>query len=144
MSQENEKINNGVDRPRTTPKDTGKDSEYQKADAKEEDLEFRKSAEDMPELKDDQDGLLEDEQIRLNLDEPPSEILEYARRELGETDEVRCQTLQEFRDMIYGNLCWIIYRYWSVREKRSESASKMKGSEMLRRHSVRESKRASP
>jgi hypothetical protein len=103
MSQENEKISNGG--PRIIPKDTRKNSEYQqKANAKEEDLELCKSAEDMPELRDDQDELLADEQLRLNLDEPPPEILEYARRELGETDEVKCQMLQEFRDMIYGNL----------------------------------------
>ncbi|KAH0954008.1 hypothetical protein HN011_006497 [Eciton burchellii] len=100
MSQENEKTSNGG--PRTIPKDTRKNSEYQqKANAKEEDLELCKSAEDMPELRDDQDELLADEQLRLNLDEPPPEILEYARRELGETDEVKCQMLQEFRDMIY-------------------------------------------
>jgi len=133
MSQENEKISNGG--PRIIPKDTRKNSEYQqKANAKEEDLELCKSAEDMPELRDDQDELLADEQLRLNLDEPPPEILEYARRELGETDEVKCQMLQEFRDMIYGNLYWC----WSIREKRSESASKMKGNEMLR-DGVRES-----
>jgi len=100
MSQENEKT--GIGGPRIIPKDTGKDSK-QKADAKEEDLELRKSAEDMPELRDDQDELTE-EQLRLNLDEPSPEIMEYARRELGESDEVKCQMLQEFRDMIYGNL----------------------------------------
>lgn len=54
----------------------------------------------MPELKDE---LIEpdDEIVNLDLDEPPPEVMEYARRELGETEEVKCQTLQEFRDLIY-------------------------------------------
>ncbi|KAK2580017.1 hypothetical protein KPH14_012306 [Odynerus spinipes] len=57
----------------------------------------------MPERKDE---LIEpdDEIVNLDLDEPPPpEVVEYARRELGETDEVKCQSLQEFRDLIYGN-----------------------------------------
>ena len=45
----------------------------------------------------------EDEELSLDLDEPSPEVMEYARRELGETDEVKCQTLQELREMIYGN-----------------------------------------
>ncbi|KAF7409766.1 hypothetical protein HZH68_004147 [Vespula germanica] len=54
----------------------------------------------MPELKDE---LIEhdDEIVNLDLDEPPPEVMEYARREVGETDEVKCQTLQELRDLIY-------------------------------------------
>ncbi|XP_043288210.1 clavesin-2-like isoform X2 [Venturia canescens] len=44
----------------------------------------------------------EDEELDLDLDEPSSlEVIEYARHELGETDEIKCQTLQELRDMIY-------------------------------------------
>ncbi|XP_043491337.1 alpha-tocopherol transfer protein-like isoform X1 [Polistes fuscatus] len=54
----------------------------------------------MPELKDEQIEL-NDEIVNLDLDEPPPEVMEYARREVGETDEVKCQTLQELRDMIY-------------------------------------------
>lgn len=56
----------------------------------------------MPELKDE---LIEpdDEIVNLDLDEPPPDVMEYARREVGETDEVKCQTLQELRDLIYGN-----------------------------------------
>ncbi|XP_011877605.1 PREDICTED: alpha-tocopherol transfer protein isoform X2 [Vollenhovia emeryi] len=64
-----------------------------------EDLEPRKDADDMPELKDQEVG--SDDQVFLDLSEPPPEVMEYARRELGETDEVKCQSLQEFRDMIY-------------------------------------------
>ncbi|KAK0086684.1 hypothetical protein PV326_005477, partial [Microctonus aethiopoides] len=42
-----------------------------------------------------------DEELDLDLAEPTPEVMEYAKRELGETDEVKCQTLQELRDMIY-------------------------------------------
>lgn len=45
----------------------------------------------------------EDEELDLDLEELSPEVMEYAKRELGETDEVKCQTLQELRDMIYGN-----------------------------------------
>ncbi|XP_018345677.1 PREDICTED: alpha-tocopherol transfer protein-like isoform X2 [Trachymyrmex septentrionalis] len=63
-----------------------------------EDLKTCKGADNMPELENyDKD----DEQITLDLSEPPPEVMEYARRELGETEEVKCQTLQEFRDMIF-------------------------------------------
>ncbi|XP_034175121.1 alpha-tocopherol transfer protein isoform X1 [Osmia lignaria lignaria] len=54
----------------------------------------------MPELKDDQDQA-NDEEVCLDLSEPSAEVMDYARRELGETEEVRCRTLQELRDMIY-------------------------------------------
>ncbi|KAI4502128.1 hypothetical protein M0802_002810 [Mischocyttarus mexicanus] len=63
----------------------------------EEDLKGAK----MPELKHEQLIVPNDEIVDLDLDEPPPEVMEYARRELGETDEVKCQTLQELRDMIY-------------------------------------------
>ncbi|XP_034941872.1 alpha-tocopherol transfer protein-like [Chelonus insularis] len=44
----------------------------------------------------------EDEELDLDLSEElPPEVMEYAKRELGETEEVKCQTLQELRDMIY-------------------------------------------
>ncbi|XP_053594282.1 alpha-tocopherol transfer protein [Microplitis demolitor] len=43
----------------------------------------------------------EDEELDLDLEELSPEVMEYAKRELGETDEVKCQTLQELRDMIY-------------------------------------------
>ncbi|XP_076764326.1 alpha-tocopherol transfer protein isoform X2 [Xylocopa sonorina] len=54
----------------------------------------------MPELKGDQ-LQTDDEEVCLDLGEPSPEVMEYARRELGETDEVKCSTLQELRDMIY-------------------------------------------
>jgi len=76
----------------------------QKSNVK-EDLEPCKSADDMPELENNQE-LENDEQVTLDISEPPPEVMEYARRELGETEEVKCQTLQEFRDMIYGNSNW--------------------------------------
>lgn len=113
MLQENEKTSNGIG-SRTQTKDCHNpsiesDAEDQRTFGKEEsdvkrqeDLEPCKGADNMPELK-DQD-LENDEQITLDLCEPPPDVMEYARRELGETDEVKCQTLQEFRDMIYGNL----------------------------------------
>lgn len=62
---------------------------------------------EMPELKDDQ-AEFDDEEVCLNLGEPSPEVMEYARRELGETEEVKCQTLQELRDMVYGN--WVLLR----------------------------------
>ncbi|KAJ8684228.1 hypothetical protein QAD02_020020 [Eretmocerus hayati] len=43
----------------------------------------------------------EDEQLTLDFDTIPDEVAEYARRELGETDDVKCQTIHELREMIY-------------------------------------------
>ncbi|XP_015592324.1 alpha-tocopherol transfer protein [Cephus cinctus] len=43
----------------------------------------------------------DDEELTLDLEEPSAEVMEYARQELGETEEVKCLTLQELRDMIY-------------------------------------------
>ncbi|KZC14220.1 PREDICTED: alpha-tocopherol transfer protein-like [Dufourea novaeangliae] len=54
----------------------------------------------MPELKDDQVEP-QDDVVGLDLGEPSPEVMEYARRELGETEEVKCQTVNELRDMIY-------------------------------------------
>lgn len=118
MPQGNEKTSDRVVEPRTTLKDyqdsTGRGSQdrqnldKQQTDAadvkegKEENLKFREGSDDMPELKDDHEPK-KDEQFTLDLSEPPPEVMEYARREVGETDEVKCQTLQELRDMIYGN-----------------------------------------
>jgi hypothetical protein len=45
----------------------------------------------------------DDEELTLDLDVIPPEVLEYARRELGETDEVKCRTIHELKEMIYGN-----------------------------------------
>ncbi|KAL6433095.1 hypothetical protein ACFW04_006396 [Cataglyphis niger] len=106
--RDNQRISNGVgsetittkhqqnDKPEKDSRDQESHDE-QEADDK-EDPEFRKDTE-MPELKNDQ-LLRDDEQISLDFSVPP-EVMEYARRELGETDEVKCQTLQELRDMIY-------------------------------------------
>ncbi|XP_033207200.1 alpha-tocopherol transfer protein-like isoform X3 [Belonocnema kinseyi] len=43
----------------------------------------------------------DEENLTLDFEEPSPEVMEYARRELGESDEVKCQTLQELREMIY-------------------------------------------
>jgi hypothetical protein len=110
MLQESNKSSNGVgssisvkDRQDDAAKDS-KDWEKQaKVDVKKEkNLELCKGADNMPELK-NEPKLLEDEQITLDLNEPPPEVMEYAKREIGETDEVKCLMLQELRDLIYGN-----------------------------------------
>jgi len=109
MPQENEKTSNGVE-SRTLTKDQrspliASDAEDQKtfvkekSDVKKQDLELCEGTDNMPELKDPE--LDDEEQISLDLTDPPPEVMEYARRELGETEEVKCQSLQEFRDMIY-------------------------------------------
>ncbi|KAG6798244.1 alpha-tocopherol transfer protein isoform X1 [Apis mellifera caucasica] len=60
------------------------------------------SRDGMPELKDDRgEPLVDDEEVCLDLGEPSQDVIDYARRELGETDDVKCRTLQELRDMIY-------------------------------------------
>lgn len=63
-------------------------------------------SDDMPEPKeDDVSGVVAnapDEELTLDLDHVPEEVQEYARRELGETEEVKCQTIHELREMIYG------------------------------------------
>lgn len=117
MPQGNEKTSNGAG-SRTPTKDhhsplIASDAEDQKtlgkekSDVKEqEDLEFCEGTDNMPELKDPE--LEDDEQVNLDLKDPPPEVMEYARRELGETDEIKCQSLQEFRDIIYGNSNWNI------------------------------------
>lgn len=120
MPQDTQTISNGVgpetipikhhqdDKPEKDSRDQGTIDE-QEADVK-ENLEFHKGTDEMPELKDDQ-LLRDDEQISLDFSIPP-EVMEYARRMLGETDEIKCQTLQELRDMIYGNSdCNISLRY---------------------------------
>lgn len=38
----------------------------------------------------------------LDLGEPPKELLEWAKENLNEVPETRCQILNEFRDLIYG------------------------------------------
>lgn len=47
------------------------------------------------------EGPTDDEEVNLDLNQPSDEVMEYARRELGETEEIKCQTIQELRDMIY-------------------------------------------
>lgn len=54
----------------------------------------------MPELK--TEDTFEVGEVTLDLSEPSAEVMEYATRELGETEEVKCLTLQELREMIYG------------------------------------------
>lgn len=38
----------------------------------------------------------------LELGEPPQELLDWAKREIGENPETRCQVISDFRDMIFG------------------------------------------
>lgn len=108
MPQEKEKTSHGVGSGTVTNDShgpsIGSDAEDQGIVGKEKsDVEKNLESADMPELENQEEQLENDEQIGLDLNEPPPEVMEYARRELGETDEVKCQTLQEFRDMIYGN-----------------------------------------
>ena len=113
MPQEKNKSSNGVGSSKIPVKDRqddaagdSKNREIQgkrKVDVKKKgNLEFCKGADNMPELK-DEPKLLEDEQLSLDLTEIPPEVMDYARKQVGETDEVKCQMLQEFRDLIYGN-----------------------------------------
>lgn len=39
--------------------------------------------------------------MELDLGEPPEEVLEFARKELNEDPDTRCQVLEDFRDMIF-------------------------------------------
>ena len=116
MLQGNEKNSNFVE-SMTAAKDhelsIGSDSKNQRTLSKQtsdvkkqEDLKTCKGVDNMPEL--ENYDKLDDEQITLDLSEPPPEVMEYARMELGETEEVKCQTLQEFRDMIFGNSNYIV------------------------------------
>lgn len=56
----------------------------------------------VPESSEDDEDVDDDEEVNLDVGEPPEEVMEYAERVLGETDEVKCVTIQELRDMIYG------------------------------------------
>lgn len=70
-----------------------------------EEVDARKQREElngMPEFQGEEDQA-DDEVTLLDLGEPSPEVTEYAKRELGETEEGKCRTLQELRDMIYGN-----------------------------------------
>lgn len=58
--------------------------------------------------------LADDEQLTLDLDHVPDEVLEYARRELGETEEVKCLTIHELREMIYGMK--FFFFFFSIKE----------------------------
>ncbi|XP_012267007.2 alpha-tocopherol transfer protein [Athalia rosae] len=55
----------------------------------------------MPEPKSEEEETSDDEEVDLDLGEPSEEVMEYARRELGETEEAKCQSIQELRDLIY-------------------------------------------
>lgn len=45
---------------------------------------------------------LDDVVADLDLTTIPPEVEEYARNELGETEEMKTRTISELRDMIYG------------------------------------------
>lgn len=38
----------------------------------------------------------------LDLEDPPQELLDYAKKEVNEDQETSCQVLEEFRDLIFG------------------------------------------
>lgn len=46
----------------------------------------------------------EQEQVlaQLDLGEPPEELLEWAKENINENPETKCQVLEEFRNIIYG------------------------------------------
>jgi hypothetical protein len=52
--------------------------------------------------KDELEENLEDVAAELDLGEPPDELKEFARLNLGESSDTRPSLVQEFRDMIYG------------------------------------------
>lgn len=58
-------------------------------------------------LKDDEVG---DVEADLDLVGIPPEVAKYAREKLGETPDSTVRTLQELRDMIYGELVSISFR----------------------------------
>lgn len=45
---------------------------------------------------------LDDVVADLDLETIPPEVAEYARTEIGETDELKTRTISELQDMIYG------------------------------------------
>lgn len=58
----------------------------------------------MPNCSDNEEevGTLEDVLADLDLVNIPPEVEEYARTEVGETEETKSRTISELRDMIYG------------------------------------------
>jgi hypothetical protein len=52
--------------------------------------------------KDESEEDLEDVAAELDLGEPPDELKEFARQNLGESLDTRPNLVQELRDMIYG------------------------------------------
>lgn len=66
----------------------------------------------MPNYSDNEEevGDLEDVVADLDLVSIPPEVEEYARSELGETEEVKTRTISELQDMIYGNFTTTLFR----------------------------------
>lgn len=58
----------------------------------------------MPNYSDTEEEICDFEDVvaNLELDTIAPEVQEYARRELGETEEVKTRTISELQDMIYG------------------------------------------
>lgn len=52
-------------------------------------------------------GDLEDVMADLDLVTIPPEVEEYARTELGETEEIKTRTISELQDLIYGEFVFI-------------------------------------
>jgi hypothetical protein len=53
----------------------------------------------------------EDVVPELDLGEPPDDVKEFARQHIGESPGTRSSVLQEFRDMIYGELLNLMKTY---------------------------------
>lgn len=49
---------------------------------------------------------------QLDLEEPPQELVDWAKEHLNEDPATRCQVLQELRDMIYGKM-YMVSSYFS-------------------------------
>lgn len=64
-----------------------------------------------------------DNEVKAELDfgEVPKELLEWAKTEINEDPDTRCQLISEFRDMIYGNIFSLNYfllnKFKSMTEK---------------------------
>lgn len=67
----------------------------------------------MPNYSDNEEevGELEDVSADLDLVTIPPEVEEYARTELGETEEMKTRTISELQDMIYGEKIYQLHNF---------------------------------
>lgn len=57
----------------------------------------------------------EDVAFQLDLGEPSQELLEWAKENLGETEEEKSMKLYELREMIYGKYTPAKYLFWALK-----------------------------